>query len=64
MALEISPEEKEHYANVMYNKSYDRLTEEEKTDLQNYYEYEAQYIEIMEKYGESGVSKTVKDIFI
>jgi len=64
MALEISPEEKEHYANVMYNKSYDRLTEEEKTDLQNYYEYEAQYIEIMEKYGESGVSKAVKDIFI
>jgi hypothetical protein len=64
MALEISPEEKEHYANVMYNKSYDRLTEEEKTDLQNYYEHEAQYIEIMEKYGESGVSKTVKDIFI
>jgi hypothetical protein len=64
MALEISPEEKEHYANVMYNKSYDRLTEEEKTDLKNYYEHEAQYIEIMEKYGDSGVSKAVKDIFI
>lgn len=64
MALEISPEEKQHYAEVMFNKSYSRLTEEEKTNLQNYYEQEAQYIEIMEKYGESGVSKAVKDIFI
>jgi bacillopeptidase F (M6 metalloprotease family) len=64
MALDISPEEKQHYAEVMYNKSYDRLTEEEKIDLQNYYEQEAQYLEIMEKYGESGVSKAVKNIFI
>ena len=64
MALEISSEEKQHYAEVMFNKSYDRLTEEEKTNLQNYYEQEAQYIEIMEYYGESGVSKAVKDIFI
>jgi hypothetical protein len=44
MVLEISPEEKQHYAEVMYNKSYDRLTQEEKIDLQNYYEQEAQYI--------------------
>jgi hypothetical protein len=64
MVLEISPEEKQHYAEVMYNKSYDRLTQEEQADLQNYYEQEAQYIEIMEKYGDSGVSKAVKDIFI
>lgn len=64
MVLEISPEEKQHYAEVMYNKSYDRLTQEEQADLQNYYEQEAQYIEIIEKYGDSGVSKAVKDIFI
>lgn len=64
MALEISPEEKQHYAEVMFNKSYDCLTQEEKTTLQNYYEHEAQYIEIMEKYGDSGVSKAVKDILI
>jgi len=64
MALEISPEEKQHYAEVMYNKSYDLLTIEEQADLQNYYEQEAQYLEIMEKYGESGVSKAVKNIFI
>lgn len=64
MALEISPEEKEHYAEVMFNKTYARLTQEEQINLQNYYEQEAQYIEIMEKYGDSGVSKAVKDIFI
>lgn len=64
MALEISPKEKEHYAEVMFNKTYARLTQEEQISLQNYYEQEAQYIEIMEKYGDSGVSKAVKDIFI
>lgn len=64
MALEMSPEEKQHYAEVMFNKSYDYLTQEEKDNMQNYYEHEAQYIEIMTKYGESGVSKGVKDIFI
>lgn len=64
MALKISPEEKQHYAEVMYNKSYDRLTQEEKIDLQNYYEQEAKYLEVINYYGESGVSQAVKDIFI
>ena len=64
MALEISPEEKEHYANVMFNKSYDRLSDEEQADLQNYYEHEAQYLEIMNDYGESGVSQAIKNIYL
>jgi hypothetical protein len=64
MVLEISPEEKQHYAEVMYNKSYDRLTQEEKIDLQNYYKHEAQYLEIINKYGEFGVSQVIRDISI
>jgi hypothetical protein len=64
MALEISPEEKEHYAEVMFNKTYDRLTLEEQSQLQSYYEQESTYIQTMTEYGESGVSKAVKDQFI
>jgi len=64
MALEMTFEEKEHYAEVMFNKHYDKLTEQEKNNIQSYYEQETEYIEIMTKYGESGISNSIRSIFI
>lgn len=55
--------EKEHYAEVMFNKTFDRLTKEEKKNLKSYYEAENQYLETIKKYGESEISQGVKRLY-
>jgi hypothetical protein len=64
MKAEISSEEKEHYALVMFNKSYDLLSREEQKNLQDYYDYELEYLTTMNYYGEVGVCQTVKNIYL
>jgi hypothetical protein len=56
-------DEKEHYAEVMFNKTFDRLTKEEKKNLKSYYEAENQYLETIKKYGESEISQGVKRLY-
>lgn len=64
MAEKMSVQEKEHYAEVMFNKSFSNLTDDEKVQIENYYEQESQYIASMTSYEESGISKGVKRLFI